>query len=333
MATLALALALALIGQGEPAPRPEPVPVIFDTDMGNDIDDVFALALLHGLADRGECRLLAVTSSQPHPLSGPMCDAINAACGRAEVPVGVLRPDPATRPGPYLAKVLGPDAAEPFPHHLKDGRDAPEAVALLRKTLASQPDGPVVVVCVGFATNLAALLRSEADAASPLDGRALVARKVARLVMMAGTFDAPRPEFNVEQDVASARAVFEGWPTPIVVSPFEVGIRAQYPREPRFGADAPADRARLLTAIDLATFGQPQGFPAWDLTAALHAVRPDGGYFTLSPPGTVRLDARGVTTLEPSPDGRHRYLGVEERRIPAIQGVYTELVERPAPPR
>jgi hypothetical protein len=31
------------------------VPVIFDTDMGNDIDDALALALLHALESRGEC--------------------------------------------------------------------------------------------------------------------------------------------------------------------------------------------------------------------------------------------------------------------------------------
>ena len=30
-------------------------PVIFDTDMGNDIDDALALAMLHALSDRGEC--------------------------------------------------------------------------------------------------------------------------------------------------------------------------------------------------------------------------------------------------------------------------------------
>src|SRR2546428_7059852 len=37
----------------------EPVDVIFDTDMALDVDDVGALALLHALANRGECRILA----------------------------------------------------------------------------------------------------------------------------------------------------------------------------------------------------------------------------------------------------------------------------------
>ena len=39
----------------------EPVRVIFDTDMGNDIDDALALAVLHAFESRGEAKLLAVT--------------------------------------------------------------------------------------------------------------------------------------------------------------------------------------------------------------------------------------------------------------------------------
>jgi inosine-uridine nucleoside N-ribohydrolase len=307
--------------------------VIFDTDMGNDLDDVFALALLHGLADRGECAILAVTVSKPHPLAGPFCDALNTACGRPDLPIGVARPADATGDGPYLRELLGPDAAEPFPHDLKDSGDAPEPAAVLRRALADAPDGSVVLIGVGPATNLAALLRSGPDTASPLDGRDLAARKVSRLVLMAGDFDRARPEFNVEQDVPAARAVLDGWPTPVVLCPFDVGHRVPYPREPRFAADAPGERGKLLLAADVATFGHPRGFPAWDLSATLHAVRPDAGAFALSPPGTVRLDDRGATALEPDPGGRHRYLIVEPGRIGAVQDAFVELVERPAPRR
>ena len=40
-----------------------PVKVIFDTDMYTDYDDIGALAMLHALADAGECELLAVVQS------------------------------------------------------------------------------------------------------------------------------------------------------------------------------------------------------------------------------------------------------------------------------
>jgi len=306
----------------------DPLPVIFDTDMGNDIDDPFALAVLHGLADRGECTILAVTSSKPHPLSAPMCEAINIAYGRPDIPVGAIRSKKPTGDGPYMVKVLGPDAREKFPHKLKDSKDAPESVALLRKTLANQADRSVVLVCVGFSTNMADLLKSPKDSASPLDGRALVEKKVARLVMMAGQFAQSKPEYNVEMGIPAARAVFADWPTPVVLSPSEVGFRLQYPGEPKFDAPSSPEAKRLMMALNIATFGRPHGFPGWDLSAVLYAVRPDHGYFKLSKPGTVGVDEKGVTTLKPSDDGRHRYLIVDPDRGDAVRTAYRELAER-----
>lgn len=52
-----------------------PVDVIFDADMGNDVDDALALGLLHALESRGECRLLAVTLTKDHPLAAAYTDA------------------------------------------------------------------------------------------------------------------------------------------------------------------------------------------------------------------------------------------------------------------
>ena len=52
----------------------------------------------------------------------------------------------------------------------------------------------------------------------------------------------------------------------------------------------------------------PYDRPTWDITAALYAVRPNDGYFSLSEPGTIRVDSAGVTTLARSAHGKHRYL-------------------------
>lgn len=323
----ALAAGLLALGLASAA---DPRPVILDTDMGNDIDDPFALALLHGLEARGECRILAVTSSKPHPLSAPMCNAINTAYGRPDIPVGAIRPNADEGDGPYLAKVLGPDAKEKFPHTLGDGKDAPEAVSLLRKTLSGQPDESVVVICIGFSTNLAALLKSPADSGNNLNGVSLVKKKVARLVMMAGRFSELKPEYNVEMDIHSARIALAEWPTPVVLSPSEVGFELQYPGDPKFDAPPTEQARRLMMALDVATFGHPNGFPAWDLSAALYAVRPNRGYFRLSERGTVRIDEKGVTTLEPSRDGRRRYLIVDPDRGEAVMAAYRELAEQKA---
>lgn len=43
-----------------------PVSVILGTDMGPDVDDAGALAMLHAFADGGKARLLGVMSSNPN---------------------------------------------------------------------------------------------------------------------------------------------------------------------------------------------------------------------------------------------------------------------------
>jgi len=41
-------------------------------------------------------------------------------------------------------------------------------------------------------------------------------------------------------------------------------------------------------------------------------VRPDAGYFSLSPPGTVRVDDKGNTVFTASAEGKHRYLILDQ---------------------
>jgi inosine-uridine nucleoside N-ribohydrolase len=84
-------------------------------------------------------------------------------------------------------------------------------VKVLRKALAAAEDGSVVVIQVGFSTNLARLLESPADAASTLPGVELVAKKVRLLQLMAGAFEpiegnAAFGEYNVMRDRSAARS-------------------------------------------------------------------------------------------------------------------------------
>ena len=86
-----------------------PVDMVFDTDIGNDIDDVLALGLLHALESRGECRLLAVTITKDHPLAAPFADAVNTFYGRGDVPIGVARSGTTPEQGHYLGLAGGQD--------------------------------------------------------------------------------------------------------------------------------------------------------------------------------------------------------------------------------
>ena len=175
-------------------PRPA-VPVIFDTDIGNDVDDCLALAILHAFASRGEIRLAAVTITKDNPWAARLASAIDIFYGRSNVPIGVVH-DGQTKDVGYLKKAI--DAGR-YPY-----RDHPEvAVTVLRRVLQSEMDSSVVIVQVGFSTNLARLLDSPG-------GRALAARKVSRLVLMAGDFAGGGPEYNVKTDIPSAQKLAAG---------------------------------------------------------------------------------------------------------------------------
>src|SRR6266849_1426312 len=115
------------------------VRLIFDTDMGNDVDDAVALAMIHALESRGEAKLLAVTVTKDNRWAAPFIEVINTFYGRGEIPIGMVRagktPDDAN-----MIRVPSerkrPDGSFVYPHDLLDGREAPEAVGLLRKVLA-----------------------------------------------------------------------------------------------------------------------------------------------------------------------------------------------------
>ncbi|MQY80475.1 MAG: hypothetical protein GH151_15035, partial [Bacteroidetes bacterium] len=53
------------------------IPVIYETDMTLDVDDVGALAVLHGLQTEGHVTLLGVCYNEVHPLGPDAIDAIN----------------------------------------------------------------------------------------------------------------------------------------------------------------------------------------------------------------------------------------------------------------
>ncbi len=284
------------------APVIAPVNIIFDTDMGNDVDDALALAMLHAFQSRHEVNLLAVTITKDNKWAAPYVDLVNTFYGRSEIPIGTVRNGKTPESNPMIqlpSERRHPDGMFVYPHRITDGTAAPDAVALLRRTLAGQSDGSVMIVQVGFSTNLARLLDTKPDAVSPQDGRTLVSRKVRLLSVMAGNFASGQSEFNLAQDVPSAVKLFHEWPTPIVVSGFEIGLAMPFPAS-RIEHDFTYARDHPVADAYRSYMKMPYDRPTWDLTAVLFAVRPDDGYFSLSPPEQLpcrRMEAPTLTYL------------------------------------
>ncbi|WP_339729017.1 nucleoside hydrolase [uncultured Gimesia sp.] len=313
----------------------EPVKVIFDTDISGDVDDVLALAMLHTLADRGECELLAVTISKINPLTGPFTDATNTFYGRGEIPIGVTR-DAQRRESRYL-KLINEKQGEAwrYPHDVRSNKTLPDAVKLLRKTLASEPDRSVVIIQVGLAANLADLVESKPDEFSPLNGLELVRRKVKLVSVMAGAFEPINGnkhflEANVKNGIQSMQRFAKLWPddVPVVWSGFEIGIAVTYPRD-SIARDFGYCKHHIVRESYLLHSGPNHDRPSWDLTSVLYAVRPQDKYFDVSTPGRVSVANDGFVSFVPAKQGRDRYLIMNSMQAVQVREALRSFVSQP----
>ncbi len=340
MIVLSVATALLAINLEAPPARAadakaEPVRLIFDTDICGDCDDVLALGMIHALESRGHCRLLAVTISVDHEQAAPFVDAVNTFYSRGDIPIGVVGQGGVVEKSAFLSLVEEKDASGRFryPHDLLSGRSAPSATAVLRKTLAAQPDHSVVIAQVGFSTNLARLLDSPADEHSPMPGLELVKRKVKLLSLMAGAFtpiegNRRYGEYNIIKDLASSRALATHWPTAMVYSGFEIGIALPYPAT-SIERDYGYVPHHPLAEAYIKRNPPPHNRPTWDLTSVLVAVLGDRGYFDYSPVGKVSVGPDGSTRFEESSQGSHRYLILRPEQKPRVLEALVQLSSQP----
>ncbi len=235
-----------------------PKKIIYETDMCLDVDDVGALAMLHGLANNDEVELLAVCFNEVHPAAASAIDAVNTWYGRGDIPIGVYKKDlPDPDPSVYL------DALKKFPHDL-DNKSAPGALDVYRSVLAEQPDKSVTIISVGFINNLYDLLKAEPD---------LVSRKVRELVVMGGRHGGG---FNLARHNTADAADFliRNWPSPLVFSQPGTGILTGERLE-NLTEDNPVREAYYQFF-----YGSFCGRHSWDQIAVLYGVRGVSDYFT-----------------------------------------------------
>lgn len=278
--------------------------VIFDTDIGPDYDDVGAIAMLNNMADKGEVDILATISCNHHYLTGPTLEIFNTYFKRPYVPIAVPK---------GLAANLGATQKWPqilmekYPHKFNTNDDFPNAVTLYRKILSEAKDSSIVIVAVGFLTNLSDLLNSPKDKISNQTGFELVSKKVKKLVSMAGKFPEGR-EYNVYKDTVSAINVFNNWPTEVIFSGWEIG------NEIKTGLRL-INNKKLHNSPVKDTYAHSipmqkqdaEGRMSWDQTAVLVGIRGADPYFGVRQ-GTARIGNNGQNYWIDDSSGKHYYL-------------------------
>ncbi len=290
-----------------------PRAVILDTDIGPDCDDVGAVVTLIHYAKVYGFPILGVCNCTSNRAGTGTIDAIFRHCGMPTPSLGQW-----SRPGfmddPACHK-YNDAVAETFSPAYRDGTLAVEdEVTFYRRLLAGAPDDGVIIISIGMFNNLAALLRSPADALSPLTGAELVRTKVHCLVSMAAILPHGR-ECNVVSDFHSAEAVFSGWPTDIFLSDFHIGVsvRTGYAHitDPDAIAQSPLPLAYHLYTKD---WPSAEGDNAsYDLTAVQFAALGEGDLYSLGEPGRLEFyaeipDVADATRFIPDQAGRCHFL-------------------------
>jgi hypothetical protein len=305
-------------GKGKP-----PVGVVFDTDMGNGIDDALAMALLFGLDGRNEARVAAIAVSKPNLHAAAFCDVMRQFYSGAPktgpfagfmrgLPIGLINDGKLRDDTPMLTSPLAKHTSA-----IRQMNDTAEVLPLIRNALTAQYDQNALVVAAGPLTNLARLL--------DLHGaKEIIAQKVRLLAVAAGQFPDGPPEFNIKIDIASARKVFAEWPTPIVASGCEIGNRLPFPAE-SIEKDFAWSPSHPVVEAYRAYQPMPYDAPTWAMSPVLYAIREKEGYFKLSEPGTLAVEEDGRARFTKSAQGRHRYLILDPEQKERVLKTYIEI--------
>jgi inosine-uridine nucleoside N-ribohydrolase len=283
----------------------EPVKIIFDTDMGPDFDDVGAITILHALAAKGECQILATVASDGYPFIAPTLEVFNRYFGHPEIPIGAPGSD---APSFSCPNHWNDSLVVKYLPKIKSNKDYPSATEVYRKVLASQKDKSVVIVSVGFLSNLAVLLQSKPDQYSPLSGRDLVAQKVKKWVAMAGGFPEGN-EFNINQHASASAEVIKNWPTPILFSGFEIGVKIMTGHKvaTHGSVESPVHWAYKYCLSNYEN-KPSENRNSWDHTAVLCAVRNPQDYFYVIGDGTFTCNPDGSNAWNPDHNSNHSFL-------------------------
>ncbi len=297
--------------------------IIFDTDIGGDCDDAGALALIHQAENLGLAKLIACVVSHGGFDGAGCTDVINRYYGHV-VPIGQVYyiPD-----GPdvdeYAEKSYGRTLYRQREHSYKDVVP-PQSVKVLRKALAENTGEKITFVVVGSFENVSDLMKSGPDEISELTGMELIEQQVDCIVAAAGDFENHEVECNISSCVHGAINVCKNSPVPIVFTHYTEGanvftgkiIHETDPENP----------------VGIAYYICMKGGNrcSWDPMAAFYAIYGCEDIFRLTNPGTIILDAEGISSFEEHEGGQHRliycnsYEATAKRIDEAIMGIYNK---------
>jgi inosine-uridine nucleoside N-ribohydrolase len=291
---------------------------ILDTDIGDDIDDAFALALA---LKSPELKLLGVTTAfGDTELRTRLVDRYLAAVGRSDITVAAGIATKANNVFTQAAYAKQHQSqclqslltATPATNNVCSvgGPAHEEGVEFLLDQIRAHP-GEITLIAIGPQNNIEEAIKRNPE----------TFRKLKRVVMMGGSIyrgygDASAPpssEWNVNRDPAGLRALLNSG-VPVFMMPLDsTQIQLQAPeREKIFSHGSPlTDQLTLLYHQWMAgSEGHPAAPTLFDPVAVAYAIRPD---LCPATPMRIEVDDKGFTRPVDGTPNAHVCLKSNER--------------------
>jgi purine nucleosidase len=272
-----LMLLLLLVGRTHSAaPQATAAKVIFDTDIGDDIDDAYALGFL---LRSPEVRVVGVTTAfEDTHLRARLATRFLNSAGRGEVPV---YEGPKTAGESHFTQDKW---AEGSPD-----RTYPDAIEFMLNTIRRNP-GQITLVAVAPLTNVGALIAKDPKTFGKLRRVVLMGGSVAHGY---GAKEQPDAEWNIVNDIAAAKALF-GAGVPLYVMPLDsTQIQLDPTRQAElFGKKTGMSGALEELTAEWSAATKHTSPTLFDAVAATYAVKPE---ICPTTPMRIEVDDKGFT--------------------------------------
>lgn len=303
--------------------------IILDTDLGSDADDLGALITLNNLHNAGECEILGVMSYFHENDVVAAINATNTFYGNADLPIGIRSKVPYSNPDNHTGVI-----ARNFPH-TKTNQDVPLAVELYRKILSAQEDNSVIIATVGPLGNIKALMESEADEYSDLNGIELLSKKVKFFTMMGGRYPSGSKEWNWSgNELGVTEYVLGNLKNRIVISGAEngesirIGEEFNKYKKPNPLCTGFLHFSKCAFWVNENFKGEILNNASFDQITVLHAVYGDESpYWDIIEGSKCIVDAEGNTHWEEEKASNHAHMLLKEDVTPLRDLVLSLMVQ------
>ena len=268
--------------------------VIIDTDIGDDVDDAFAVALA---LQSPELKILGITTAWGNtPLRAKLVARFLHETGRTDFPIAV-----GTEKYPAKGKLTFSQAkyAERGPD-----RTFPAAVDFLLEQIRQHP-GELTLIAIGPETNIGEAIDRDPD----------TFRKLKRVVLMGGSiyrgYDGfnyptakpqPQPEWNILCDIPAAQKLFTSG-VPLYVMPLDsTQIKLQELERARIFSTGTSITDALTLLYHQWSYGNQITPTLFDAVAVAYAIKPE---LCPTTPLRLRVDEQGSTKVEVGAPNAH----------------------------